>query len=65
MSRADEIICWMAEYIGKMAAPSNGIADLNEHWLYIEKLTAAGTLPKRKPVKTEMTTALDKQARDG
>jgi hypothetical protein len=37
LNRADGIIGWMADYIGRMAAPSNGIADLNEHWLFMER----------------------------
>lgn len=38
LERADRIIEWMASYLGRMAPPSNGIHDLNEHWLYMEKL---------------------------
>lgn len=35
--RAARIIDWMASYIGRMAPPEGGIADLNEHWLYMER----------------------------
>jgi hypothetical protein len=38
LERADRIIGWMASYLGRMAPPSNGIADLNEHWLEMPKL---------------------------
>lgn len=38
LKRADEIIGWMASYLGRMAPPSNGIAELNEHWLDMPKL---------------------------
>ena len=38
LERADRVISWMASYLGRMAPPSNGIADLNEHWLDMPKL---------------------------
>lgn len=38
LERADRIIGWMASYLGRMAPPSNGIAELNEHWLAMPKL---------------------------
>lgn len=49
LARAESIIQWMAPYIGKMAVPSNGIADLNEHWLYVELLQRRGILPQPNP----------------
>jgi hypothetical protein len=38
LERADRIIEWMMSYIGRMAPPDNGIFDLNEHGLYMERL---------------------------
>jgi hypothetical protein len=38
LERADRIIDWMAKYIGKMCTPENGIAEWNEHCLYMEDL---------------------------
>lgn len=35
--RANRIIGWMANYLGRMAPPNGGIMDLNEHWLYMER----------------------------
>lgn len=63
LERAERVIQWMAPYLGKMAAPSNGIADLNEHWLYIEQLQRQGILPKQKPQPSAMNTPLNKRAR--
>lgn len=39
--RANDIINWMASYLGRMAPPSNGISDLNDHWLYMQKIGRA------------------------
>ena len=41
LERADRIIEWMMSYIGRMAPPENGIYDLNEHGLYMERLRRA------------------------
>ncbi len=38
LERADRIIEWMLPYIGRMCPPDNGIFDLNEHGLYMERL---------------------------
>lgn len=38
LMRAARIIDWTASYIGRMAPPEGGIADLNEHWLYMETI---------------------------
>lgn len=35
--RANKIIGWMSEYIGKMCPPPNGLHELNQFWLYIQK----------------------------
>jgi hypothetical protein len=45
LERADRIISWMASYLGRMAPPSNGIADLNEHWLEMPKLVKDYKVP--------------------
>lgn len=37
LNRADRIVGWMADYIGRMAPPSNGLVDLNDHWLFMER----------------------------
>ena len=42
LERADRIIGWMASYLGRMAPPSNGIAELNDHWLEMPKLRKSG-----------------------
>lgn len=44
LDRADRIINWMAPYIGKMCTPPDGIFDLNEHWMLMERLNKP--LPK-------------------
>lgn len=36
--RAGRIIDWMASYIGRMAPSDGGIVDLNEHWLYMQRI---------------------------
>jgi len=51
LERADRIIGWMASYLGRMAPPSNGLFELNEHWLFMESL-------RRKP-------AIDTSAKEG
>ena len=35
--RADDIINWMEDYIGKMCPPPNGLADWNAHGLFMER----------------------------
>jgi hypothetical protein len=45
LERADRIIGWMASYLGRMAPPSNGIVDLNEHWLDMPKLVKGWKAP--------------------
>lgn len=37
LQRADGIINWMANYIGKMVPPDDGIYNLNQHWLYMQR----------------------------
>lgn len=44
--RAAKIIQWMAPSIGRMCPPNGGIAELNEHWLYMEALASLGPDPK-------------------
>lgn len=39
--RAARLIEKMAGYIGKMALDANDLADLNEHWLFVEKRARA------------------------
>lgn len=36
--RASAIIEWMAPYLPRMCPPPNGLYNLNEHFLYMEKL---------------------------
>ena len=47
LSRANRLINWMAEYLGGMAPPPDGIIDLNEHWLLMERMGMAD--PPRAP----------------
>ena len=37
VKRADRNIGWMASHIGRMAPPDGGLAELNDHWLFIER----------------------------
>lgn len=48
LERANDIILWMAPYIGKMCTPPHGISDLNEHWLLMERLVARGLCKRQK-----------------
>lgn len=34
--RADRIIGWMAGHVGRMCPPPDGLAKLNEHWLFMQ-----------------------------
>jgi hypothetical protein len=66
LERADRIIEWMMSYIGRMAPPENGIYDLNEHGLYMQRLRRTeGKKPRRGPwkAKTKDDRPLDQKVR--
>lgn len=59
--RADAIIEWMASYIGRMAPPANGISELNDHFLYMER---RGAKPKKLDTSANHGRALDEPTRE-
>lgn len=46
--RAAGLIDWMAEHIGRMCPPADGLFDLNEHFMYVNRERARGNMPPRK-----------------
>lgn len=46
--RAAGLIDWMMIHVGRMCPPADGLFDLNEHSMYVDRQRARGDMPLRK-----------------